>query len=196
MLRRASVVAVVCLFALCVAVPGQAELRLARIFGDHMVLQRGQAIPVWGWGHPGEQVSVDLAGKTASTEVGDDGRWMLSLPAQPAGGPLELTVRGSKLLTLRDVLVGEVWLCSGQSNMEWTVARSRDPEKERAAAKYPMIRHIKIPRRPNGYPQDDVEADWTVCSPDTVSLYTAVGYYFGRRLHQGLDLPIGLVNSS
>ena len=194
--RRASLLIVACFLAFCMAVPSQADVRLPQIFGDHMVLQREQPIPVWGWADPGEEVSVKLGGEAVSVVAGDDGRWMVKLPAQEAGGPVELTVKGKNILTLTDVLVGEVWVCSGQSNMEWTVANSNDFESERAAANHPKIRCIKIPKRPNGFPQDDVEADWTVCSPDTVGDYTAVGYFFGRALQKELDVPIGLVNSS
>lgn len=118
--------AVACFAGFCVAVPSQADVRLPQIFGDHMVLQREQPIPVWGWADPGEDVSVELGGKAVSTVAGDDGRWMVKLRAQQAGGPVELTVKGKNSLTLTDVVVGEVWLCSGQSNMEWTVANSNN----------------------------------------------------------------------
>jgi sialate O-acetylesterase len=161
-----------------------------------MVLQREQPIPVWGWADPGEEVSVRLGGKEVSAAAGDDGRWMVRLPALKAGGPEELTVKGKNTVRLGDVLIGEVWLCSGQSNMEWTVRGSDNPEQEQATANYPRIRHIKIPKRPNGFPQDDVQANWTVCSPETVGNYTAVGYFFGRSLHNELEVPIGLINSS
>ena len=195
-LKRISVFVVACFAAFCVAAPISADVRLPQIFGDHMVLQRDQPIPVWGWADPGEEVSVELGGKAVSTVAGNDGKWMVKLPAQQAGGPVDLTVKGKNSLTLTDVLLGEVWLCSGQSNMEWTVANSNDFENERAAADYSKIRHIKIPKSPNGFPQDDVEADWTVCSPETVGSYTAAGYFFGRTLHKELDVPVGLINSS
>ena len=174
----------------------QADVRLPKIFGDHMVLQREKPIPVWGWADPGEAVSVQLGNTTASTKAGDDGKWMVKLSAQKIGEPLQLIVKGNNTLTLKDVLIGEVWLCSGQSNMEWTVASSNNFEKEKAAANYPNIRQIKIPKRPNGFPQEDVVANWSVCSPETVGSYTAVGYFFGRDLHIELDVPIGLINSS
>jgi sialate O-acetylesterase len=195
-LTRISLMALASWLAVCTAVPGRADVRLPQIFGDHMVLQRKQPIPVWGWADPGEKVSVRLNDETAATTAGADGKWTVKLPAQKAGGPLELAVSGKNTITLADVHIGEVWLCSGQSNMQWTVAASSDFEKEQAAAKYPRIRHIAIPRRPAGFPQDDVEADWTVCSPETVANYTAVGYFFGRSLHKELDVPVGLVNSS
>ncbi|WP_339733538.1 sialate O-acetylesterase [uncultured Gimesia sp.] len=195
-LKNVSLLAVTCLVLFCVTTKSQADVRLPRIFGDHMVLQRELPIPVWGWADPGENVSVALGGDSVSTVADDKGKWMVKLPAQKAGDPVSLTVKGKNTVTLTDVLLGEVWLCSGQSNMEWTVSRSNDFEKEQAAANYPKIRHIKIPKRPSGFPQDDVTAEWTVCSPDTVGGYTAAGYFFGRKLHKELDVPIGLVNSS
>lgn len=196
-LRKLSRILLVCLAASFAAAACSADVRLPHIFGDHMVLQQNQPIPVWGWADAGEEVAVRLSsGDAASTKAGADGKWTVKLPAQQAGGPLVLTVSGKNSVKLSDVLVGEVWLCSGQSNMEWTVASSNDFEKEQTAANYPKIRHIKIPKVPQGFPQDDVDAAWTVCSPETVGSYTAAGYFFGRTLHKELDVPVGLVNSS
>ena len=195
--RKLTLLLAAVVITVCAAASVHADVRLPQIFGDHMVLQREQPIPVWGWAEPGEKVSVKLgAGDAVSTVAGDDGKWMVKLPAQEAGGPVKLVVKGNNAVTLSDVLIGEVWICSGQSNMQWTVGNSNDFANEKAAAKYPGIRHIAIPRRPNGFPQDDVEADWTVCSPDTVGSYTAAGYFFGRTLHMELGVPVGLVNSS
>ena len=196
-LRRLPLLIAAVVATLLVATTLHADVRLPQIFGDHMVLQREMPIPVWGWADPGEKISVTLgSGDAASTVAGDDGKWSVKLPAQKAGGPVSLTVKGNNTLTLTEILIGEVWLCSGQSNMQWTVSSSNDFENERAAADYPRIRHIAIPRRPAGFPEDDVEADWTVCSPDTVGSYTAAGYFFGRTLHKELDVPVGLINSS
>jgi len=195
-LRRFSLLALTFCLLLCVVSEVRADVRLPHIFGDHMVLQRGQEIPVWGWADAGEKVTVQLDDDSVSTVADDQGKWMVKLPAQVVGDPVDLTVTGKNSLTLKDVLIGEVWLCSGQSNMEWPVSRSNDYENERAAARYPQIRHIKIPRRPSGFPQNDVTAQWTVCSPETVGGYTAAGYFFGRKLHRELNVPIGLINSS
>ncbi len=195
-LRHLFLFAVTCSSLFFVTQTSQAEVRLPSIFGSHMVLQRDQPIPVWGWADPGESVSVALGSTTVSTTADKEGKWTLKLPAQQTGDPVTLTVKGKNAITLTDVLIGEVWLCSGQSNMEWTVARSNNFEAEKAAANYANIRHIKIPKVPNGFPQDDVKAEWTTCSPETVGNYTAVGYFFGRKLHKELDVPIGLINSS
>ncbi|MCH9653286.1 MAG: 9-O-acetylesterase [Planctomycetes bacterium] len=195
-MHKVLLLAVTCISMFSVSTISQAEVRLPRIFGNHMVLQRDQPIPVWGWADPGENVSVALGSTSVSTVADKDGKWTVKLPAQKIGNPVTLTAKGKNTITFTDVLIGEVWLCSGQSNMEWTVARSNDFEAEKAAANYAKIRHIKIPKVPNGFPQDDVKAEWTTCSPDTVGNYTAVGYFFGRKLHKELDVPIGLINSS
>lgn len=194
--KRVILLAITCFTIFCATATSQAEVRLPQIFGDHMVLQREKPIPVWGWADPGEKISVSLGNDIASAVAGNDGKWMVKLPAQKVGDPVKLTVKGKNTITLSDVLIGEVWICSGQSNMEWPVSRSNDFENEQSNAKYSKIRHIKIPKKPNGFPQDDVTADWTVCSPETVGSYTAVGYFFGRAIHQKLDVPVGLINSS
>ncbi|MDJ0974131.1 MAG: sialate O-acetylesterase [Planctomycetota bacterium] len=178
------------------AEPAQAEVTVAGIFGDHMVLQRDKPIHVWGTADPGESVTVKLAGRSASTTADADGRWRVELEPLKAGGPFKLHVRGTNKLTFKDVLVGEVWLCSGQSNMEWSVARSADAKQEIAAAKDSKIRHIKIPRRTAGAPMSDVTASWEVCSRKTVGRFTACGYYMARELRKKLRVPVGLVNAS
>lgn len=170
-------------------------MKLAAVFSDHGVLQRDRPIPVWGWAEPHEAVTVRLAGHEASTTAGADGAWRVTLPALPAGGPHELTVVGRETLTLTDLLVGEVWVCSGQSNMQWTVAAC-DVEAEITTANYPQIRFFTVPNIPAMEPKADIIANWTVCSPATTGNFSAVGYFFGRELHQALGVPIGLINTS
>lgn len=190
-----AVIALTLAFGSCCSV--SADIRLPGIFGDHMVLQREQPIKVWGWGRPFEEVEVALGSIAEKTTTGENGRWSIELPAQEANNePIQLVVRGDNTITLNDVLIGEVWLCSGQSNMEWSVERSANSQSEISAASYPRIRHIKIARRPSNAPLDDIEAEWQVCKPETVPSFTAVGYFMARRLHQELDVPIGLINSS
>ena len=180
------------LFVLAARLP--AEVRFPSVIGDNMVLQRGEPVPVWGWDTPGTVVSVSLGDHTARATAGEDGRWTAYLPAQKAGGPHEIGVKGTSEVTIKNVLVGEVWFCSGQSNMEWRVRQSKDAEKEIAAAKHPRIRHIKFPHRPADNPQSNIASDgWKVCSPETVGEFTAVGYFFGRYLQEQLDVPIGLL---
>ncbi|MFT5127122.1 MAG: sialate O-acetylesterase [Rhodothermales bacterium] len=173
-----------------------ANVSLPGFFGSHMVLQRDTPMPFWGWAAAGESVSVSFAGKTAETKADAAGKWRVELPAQPAGGPHTLSVRGKNELTYSDILVGEVWLCSGQSNMEWTVRSSANAATEIAAATYPRIRHIKVPKRPSAVPLDDIKGSWKVCSPGTAANFTACGYFMARNLLAELDVPIGLINSS
>ncbi len=173
----------------------RADVKLPNVIGSHMVLQRDQSVPIWGWADPGEEITVEFAGQKRTTKTGADGAWRVALRSLKASAePRQLIVRGKNTLTLDDVLVGEVWLCSGQSNMEWSVANSDNPQEEIAAANHPRIRHLKIPHRPSDKPESDVPTDgWQVCTPQTVGAFTAVGYYYGRKLMQELDVPIGLL---
>jgi len=167
------------------------------------VLQRDKPIPVWGQAAPGEKVTVRLAEKIAETTVaGADGRWSVRLPAQPAGGPFALVFEGKNRVALSDVWLGEVWVCSGQSNMERQLG-PRPPqqplvnwEQEVAAADYPKIRYFAETRMPSTPTQPSITGKWEVCSPQTAAQFTAVGYYFGRDLHRQLQVPIGLINRS
>lgn len=183
--------------SMLLALPLKAAVRLPQIFGDNMVLQRNQSVPVWGWADPDEAVTLTFAGQTKTTTAKDDGTWSLALdPLKASHDPAEFTVRGANTITLKNVVVGEVWLCSGQSNMEWPVQRSTNSGEEIAAANFPLIRHFRSPRLHKAVPQDDIKANWVVTSPDTIASQSAVAYFFGRRLHQTLNVPIGLINSS
>ncbi len=178
------------------AIPAIADVTLPCVFSDHMVLQRDKPVAVWGWADAGEQVRVSIADTSAKTKAGPDGRWSLSLEPLAAGGPHTMVVEGANKLTISDVLVGEVWLCSGQSNMAMTVSRSADFDKEKAAAKWPKIRMLTVARKAQPEPTDRCQGEWTVCTPDTVGGFSAAGYFFGRTLRKELDVPVGLINSS
>lgn len=182
--------------SLLVAAPLQAEVKLAGVFGDHMVLQRDLTVPVWGWADPKEQVTVTFNGQSQQATADASGNWMVKLDPLSAGGPHVLTASGSNKVTVTDVLVGEVWLCSGQSNMAMTVNRAKDFEKEQQNANYPQIRHFKTGAHATPEPQADCSGDWSVCSSETVGGFSATAYFFGRKLHQELKVPIGLINSS
>jgi sialate O-acetylesterase len=173
-----------------------AEVSMPGVLSDHMVLQRDEPAPVWGKAQPGETVTVSIGEQSAAGIADDTGRWRVYLSPMPAGGPFTMTVAGSNTLTLEDIYIGEVWLCSGQSNMQWPVSRSADPQAESEAADWPMIRMYEAEHTLSAEEQPDVEGVWRVCSPETVGGFSAVGYYFGRELHRELDVPIGLVHSS
>ena len=175
-----------------------AEVTLPNIFGDNMVLQRDMPIPIWGWATAGEEVTVTLQDTdyTIQTTADAKGNWRTKLPAMSAGGPYILHVAASNTLELTNVMFGEVWICSGQSNMEWPVRASKDSESEIAAADYPLIRLFNIPHKASGLLVPDVEAEWHPTTPETIPNFSAVAYAFGRKLYNTLDVPIGLINTS
>ncbi len=175
----------------------QAAIKLPSVISDHMVVQAGAPVPIWGWAEPGEKVSLELAGQTQATEAGPDGRWKAAFNNLKAGNePQMLTVKGSDTITVNDVLVGEVWLASGQSNMALTVDRARDYEKEKAAANHPLLRMFTVTRGAEPGPQADCGGKWEVCMPEVVGKFSAVAYFFGRDLQQQLQTPVGLLHSS
>ncbi len=179
------------------AQPAGAHVTMPSIFGDHMVLQRDQADKVWGHAHANEDVHVQIAGQTKTTKADDEGAWSVKLDPMPAGGPHVMTVKsGAFSLKFEDVLVGEVWICSGQSNMALAVAGANDGDLESKAADHPQIRLISVPQVGTQEPQDDFEGKWETCSPETVRDFSAVGYFFGRQLQQTLDVPIGLIDDA
>jgi sialate O-acetylesterase len=184
------------LAAAALAAPARADVKLPKIISDHMVLQRGAAVPVWGWADPDEEVTVAVAGQTKTAKAGADGKWSVKLDKLEAAGPHTLTVKGKNTLTVSDVLVGEVWLASGQSNMGMTVERARDFDREQAAATLPQLRMFNVGHKPAREPQSDCTGSWLVCSPDTVGTFSATAHFFGRDLHQKLGVPVGLINSS
>ncbi|MCH2210328.1 MAG: sialate O-acetylesterase [Fuerstiella sp.] len=195
--RLPSVIYQLVTFTLLVSSTAWADVRMPGYYGDHMVLQQQMPLRIRGWADSGEQVTVSLAGNTATTEAGSDGRWTVTLPAMEASSTaVILSITGLNTISFKDVLIGEVWLCSGQSNMEWRVASSTNAPEETASAEYPLIRHIKFEHRASPVPLDDISADWQLCSPSTAENFTAVGYFMARDLYRELQVPIGLINSS
>ncbi len=188
------------LFALSIVglVDAGADVHVSKIFGDHMVLQQNQPIRVWGTADPEENVTVSLADESRSGKASAEGQWRIDLPAMPADGKAHtMTIKGSNTISLTDVWLGEVWLCSGQSNMEWSVKASMDAGKEIAKAKHTSIRLFNVPGHVAGpEPQDDPRGQWQICSPETIGDFSAVGYFFGRELAKHLDAPIGLVGTN
>jgi sialate O-acetylesterase len=174
---------------------GEADVRLPGLFSDHMVLQQGRPIPVWGWADPGEKVVVSLGDREVSTTA-SGGTWRVDLPAHKAGGPFALVVQGKNRIERSDVLVGEVWIASGQSNMGWPLSRSHDPEADIRAATHPQLRLFTVPQAKADAPADDVAASWQVCTPETVRDFSAVAYYFGRDLAAARRVPVGLIHTA
>lgn len=173
-----------------------AEVRLSVLFGDHMVLQRDRPIHIWGWGTPGENVQVSLGNQTAQAQVAEDGRWGCDFKSLPVSTQaIELKVTASNEVLIKDILIGDVWLCSGQSNMEWGLGGCDAPE-DIQTANFPLIRHFGVEANFASIPQQNVKGRWAVCKPDSVPGFTAVGYYFARRVHQETGVPIGLLRSS
>ncbi len=174
-----------------------AQPKPANIFSSHMVLQRDKPIHVWGSATAGEMITVTLADKSAKTKTDRNGQWSVTLAPMPHGGPHTLRIRGKEETILDDILIGEVWVCSGQSNMEWPLKLTDDADKRISEANNAMIRHVKVPLTTSLTAMADIPAtQWQVCSPQTAADFTAVGYHFARKLWDDMHIPVGLVNSS
>jgi len=173
-----------------------ADVSLPSILADHMVVQRGLPVHLWGMASAHENVSAAFRGETESTIADELGRWSLYLSPGEAGGPFPLTVKGTNTIVLNDVLVGDVWVASGQSNMEFPMKALANPDEEIAAARYPKIRIFRVEHRPSDYPRSDVPSKtWAACTPESVADSSAVAYYFARDIQQKTGVPIGLVES-
>ena len=180
-----------------------ANIRLPKVISDNMVLQRGLNIPLWGWADPGEHISASIGNHFAETVADADGTWRLFLWPLDAGGPFELVFTGKSIVTVKNILIGEVWVCSGQSNMEMPVGNVAtwysgvlNYKEEIAAANYPEIRLFKEDRIVSDKTQDDCEGNWSRCTPESVVDFSAVAYFFGRKLHTELGVPIGIIDAS
>jgi len=181
-----------------VAFTGRAwgDVRLPGIISDHMLLQRDVPARIFGKASPGEAVSVAFRGQTVKTVADPLGRWEVWLQPLTPGPAAEMTITGVNTITVADVLVGDVWVGSGQSNMQWAVRQADNADAEIASAKFPQIRLFYVPRKPSPVPVEDVEARWVVCSPESIAEFSAVLYFFGRQMHQDLKVPMGLIHSS
>ncbi|MEM6474210.1 MAG: sialate O-acetylesterase, partial [Planctomycetota bacterium] len=174
-----------------------AEIRTSAVFGDSMVLQRDKPIHIWGWADANASVSISLGDQSVSGKCDADGRFDLELPSMKAGGPHEMSITsGGETKAFKDVLIGEVWVCSGQSNMQWAVRQANDADLESLSANYPNIRLITVPQVGTQEPQDSFDGQWQACTPESVKDFSAVGYFFGRQIHQTLDVPVGLIDNA
>ncbi len=183
--------------AVAAALPARADVRLPAVIGSHMVLQQEMPVQIWGWAEAGEEVTVRLDASQAKVKADEQGNWKVTLPAMKADGKgRKLTVSGKNTIELDDILVGEVWVGSGQSNMEWHLRNTHGAKEAIAAAGRPQIRLFHVPKVQAKEPAKDVKAAWKVCTPQTVPTFSAVLYYFGARLHKELGVPMGLINSS
>jgi sialate O-acetylesterase len=176
----------------------RADIRLPSIIGDNMVLQGDDTVRIWGWADPNEEIAVNVSWRPSAWKIqaGDNGKWMFKMLAPEAGGPYEMTLKGKNTITLKNILVGEVWIGSGQSNMQMAVRSAANAEQEIAAATYPKIRLFSVERKVAEKPQDNCTGKWVECSPETVGDFSAAAYYFGRELHKELNVPVGLIHTS
>jgi sialate O-acetylesterase len=173
-----------------------ASVLLPSFLGHHMVIQRNAGYPVWGWADPGEKVTVSFHGQKLTATTGADSLWNVTLKPMSAGGPYEMTVKGKNSITLYNILIGDVWVLSGQSNMQWPVKYSANSEKEIAAGNHPHIRLFMVKKTAAGDPLADCTGEWQECTFHTVGEFSGVGYYFGREMEKTLDIPIGLVQAA
>ena len=204
-MRRRSFVQLIACFALLVGwtTISAAAVKLPAVFGDNMVLQRGRPLPVWGWADKGAEVTVSIAGQNQTAKADENGRWKVTLDKLDVGDPLTMTVKDSSgdTLIFHNLLVGEVWLCSGQSNMVMGLAAANNGTREAAEADYPAIRLFFVPEVKALHPADDLAGKWAVCTPQNVvraapGSFSAAAYFFGRQLHKELGVPVGLIQSS
>jgi len=185
------------LIVLMTAFAASANVRLPKIFGDNMVLQRDHSIPVWGWADGKEKITIRFNKQTKTVTADKTGKWKINLDAETAGGPYQLLIAGKNNITISNILVGDVWVCSGQSNMEWRLVNSFGADKEIKQANYPLIRHFEVTKAVASQPNEDLAGgDWKISDPATAGNFTAIGYYFAKTLQAELNVPIGLINTS
>ena len=187
----------VLVLAILFSIFSNANVRMPLLFSDGMVLQRNKPIPVWGWADANEKVEVRFNKQIKTITADKNGKWMLNLDSEKAGGPFELTILGKNKMVIKDVLVGEVWICSGQSNMEFQMSKTMNAKAEIEDSNYPMIRHFGVAQDLSGTPKEDLKAGkWTVCNKENLPDFTAVGFFFAKKIYAELKIPIGIINTS
>ena len=199
MLRNKLLLLHALILIICMLPETRADVKLPSVFGDRMVLQRNSEITIWGWAYPLEEVRVVTAWDHVEkkTMTRNDATWSLSITTPAAGGPYEIIIKGNNTITLKDILIGEVWLCSGQSNMEWSAEDGiENGPYEIKNANFPEIRLFQVESRSADYPQLDLEGEWNKCTPEIMKKFSAVGYFFARELNEKLNIPIGIIDCS
>lgn len=193
MLKRILTILLISVF-----IPVYAKITVPSVISDNMVLQRDSPVKLWGWANKGETVTIEFNGQKITAKTDKNGLWKTQLKPMQYGGPFDMLIKGKNdILTIKNILIGDVWVCSGQSNMEWVVSNSNNAKNEISAANYPGIRLFTVAKNMSALPLNNVESTgWKECSPETIPNFSAVSYYFGRTLHDELDIPIGLINSS
>lgn len=186
---------------LMLSVHAQAEVRLPSIIGDHMVLQQKSTVQLWGWAAPAEEITVTVSwdpAKTYKVKSSSGSKWQLSVVTPTAGGPYTIQFKGwGDPLVVTDVLIGEVWVCSGQSNMEWGGSQQLPQSLEEAPrANNPKIRFFYVPKATSDYPQEDVRARWVVCNPEDMKTFSAIGYFFAKQINEATGYPMGMINAN
>ena len=187
------------ILSIVIFTPAQSEIRLPAVIGTNMVLQQQSAVTLWGWADPSEKIIISSSwgNRTDSTLTPSSGKWKIIIQTPVAGGPYTIQLKGSNTIILENVLIGEVWLCSGQSNMEWSARNNNKQSIEEAPnATNTQIRFFHVPRTSAEYPQEDCRAGWKVCNPEDMKRFSSIGYFFGKKLNQELKFPVGLINSS
>jgi sialate O-acetylesterase len=174
-----------------------ADVTLPYVLSDNMVLQRDVPVNIWGWAKPGEKVTVTISGQKVSAKTGKNGEWKVQIKPLSAGGPYEMIITGKNSIVLKNILAGDVWVCGGQSNMEWPLSRSRNWSSDKNACDNPNIRLFYVPKNMSMKPlQNTKEARWQVSDQESAAVFSAIGYYFGKDLNKQLNIPIGLINSN
>ena len=178
-----------------------AEIRLPKMISDHSVLQRQVPIHIWGWSSPNEQLTITIHDQSRATIANEYGEWSIWLQPEQAGGPYTLTVDGPEKAKVEDVLIGDVWICSGQSNMEFGIGNLANPQEEIAKADNPKIRLFTVPKKVSAEPLETISTQWETCTPENIKHgawngFSAVGYFFGKHLQETEHVPIGLIHTS
>ena len=180
-------------------IASKANVRLPNIIGSHMVLQQKSTVKLWGWSAPTENITIKVSWDTTTYKVvaGRDAKWITSIKTPEAGGSYSITIKGNNTIKLEDVLIGEVWLCGGQSNMEWSGDQNLPQSKVEAPnATNNKIRFFYVAKSTSAFPQDNVDGKWMVCTPEEMLHFSAIGYFYGKNLFEKLNCPIGLINSN